>query len=103
MEKNFYKVGFPTINVYVDYFEVKAIDHNQYRRFNFSEIASVKYFKGGGNWPIWPLIHILQNKFEPHKLKIVKKNGGDWTYDAPPKFDKDFNDFVVELNTKNTI
>lgn len=96
--EKFYMEGFPIINRNGDYFEVKAIDYWEPRRFYFTEIKSIVYYKGGGNWPLWPFVNLLQNKFEPYKLKIAKKNGGDWTYDAPPKFDKDFSDFVKELD-----
>lgn len=92
--------GFPVIKVYETYFEVKSVEFTSYRRFNYEEVARIEYYKGGGNWATWPTVHFLQAKFEPYILRIFKKNGGDWEYNAPAKHSKDFEDFISMVRAR---
>lgn len=94
--ETFNKKGFPIINFHDTYFEVKAIDFWEFRSFTYAEVVRIKYYKPEP-WTLGMLSHLLYDEYEPFKLKIYKDNGGDWTYDAPPKEDPEFNAVIAEL------
>ncbi|MFD2561432.1 hypothetical protein [Aquimarina rubra] len=97
--------GFPVIKIYPDHFEVKAIDYSKYRTFYYSEIKDIKHYDPNNNW--WTKLHIMSSltaqifsKNDPWILKIIKKNGGDWTYKTSPKSNSEFNQTIQLLKMK---
>jgi len=85
----FKQKGFPEINVYADYFEVKARDYWEFRTFKFNEVQKIRYYDPNNNW--WTPIAILftnlytrvyaQKKY--YYLRIYKNSGGYWNYITP--------------------
>lgn len=85
--EEFYKKGFPTIKLYEDHFEIKAIDISSFRSFDYSEISKIKYFKEAdkGNWFFMLWIQAFYASTDTFRLKIVKQNAGDWEYETQSK------------------
>ncbi len=101
----FEKKGFPSIKVFDNHFEVKAIDFWEYRIFNFSDVKKINHYNPNDKW--WNRIYIrtswiaqIFSKDDPWILKITKNNGGDWTYKTSHKPDSDFIKVVNLLKMK---
>lgn len=93
--KEFNQKKFPVLRLHENLFEVKDVDYWEFRQFKFSEVARIEYYDtanswygyGGGFLSLWA----------PYHLKITKSNGGDWWYEAPHKFNKDFAEFLRQI------
>lgn len=100
--KEFNKKGFPIIRLHEDHFEVKAIDYWEFRSFTYEEVVAIDYYNNKNKW-WWPLVASSSiqvayfSHYEKYRLKIVKENGGDWTYYAPHYYDESFVNFLEEL------
>ncbi len=87
--------NFPFINVYQDYFEIKARDHWEFRSFNFNEVKKIRYYNPNDNW--WtPIALVFTNPYmkifskkEYFYIRVYKNNGGYWNYITPELIDKD--------------
>lgn len=97
--------GFPSINIYQNHFEIKDIDHWAFRKFMFSEVDKIIHFNPNDVW--WKRLYIATSFFgrvfaheDPWELKVIKKNGGDWTYKTSYKFNSEFRQAIVLLNNK---
>ncbi|MFC4739378.1 hypothetical protein ACFO3U_05170 [Flavobacterium ponti] len=93
--------GYPIMKVYDDYFEIKAIDYWEFRRFNFVDVKSVEILNPNQNWlyklyVITSLIAQIFSKDEPNTLKINLKNYGDWKYTISNKRNLEF-DRIIKL------
>ncbi len=97
--------GYPTIKIYDDYFEIKAIDFSKFRKFEYSSIQKIKHCDPNDNWwtKIYRLGSIAAHLFaddDPWILKIKKKNGGSWDYQTSPKPNLEFDQVIKLLETK---
>ncbi|MDY8135463.1 hypothetical protein [Aquimarina sp. 2201CG5-10] len=97
--------GYPSIKIYDDYFEIKAIDFSKFRKFNYSNIKKVKHYDPNNNW--WTKIYILGSisghifaDDDPWVLKIKKKNGGSWEYKTSQKTNSEFNQVIKLIKIK---
>ena len=45
----FIKKGFPSIKVFENHFEIKAVDYWEYRKFKFSETAEINHYNPNNN------------------------------------------------------
>ena len=99
----FNKEGFPIIKLKDNCFEIKAIDYSEFRTFNYSEIVDINYFNDSGDFWFWPILSILESIYGTYKLKVIKKNGADWIYKTPSKYNKEFASVVQEIITRSSI
>ena len=97
--------GYPIIKVYDNHFEIKAIDYWDFRTFKFTDIKDLKHFDPNNNW--WTKLYMLTSliaqifsKNDPWVLKIINKNGGDWTYKTSHKKNSEFNQVIKLLKMK---
>ncbi len=97
--------GYPSIKIYGDFFEIKAIDFSKLRKFNYSSIHKIKHFNPNNNW--WTKIYILGSisaqifaNDDPWILRIEKKNGGSWDYQTSPKTNSEFNQVIDLIKLK---
>ncbi|OUS01079.1 hypothetical protein A9Q86_10070 [Flavobacteriales bacterium 33_180_T64] len=104
------KKGFPTIKLYENHFEIKAIDYWEFRGFKYSELKELKLVNPKNNW--WYRLYIATSWAgrvfagdDPIKLKVIKKNNGDWEYQTSSKYNLEFRKVIMEINNriKNTI
>jgi hypothetical protein len=101
----FEKKGFPSIRIFDEHFEIKAIDFWEYRTFKYSETKDITHYNPNEKW--WnkfylmtsPLAQLLSQD-DPWILKIIKTNGGDWTYKTSYKSDSDFIKTINLLKAK---
>lgn len=58
------KKGFPIIKIYPTHIEIKAIDHWEFRRFDYSDIKQIKYYDPNNNWytKLYSLSLLLRRK-----------------------------------------
>lgn len=87
----FKEKGFPIVKVYGHYFEIKAIDYWEFRQFLFKEIKSIEYYNPNDVWynklyNSLSYFGLIFSKEDSWKLKIIKKNKGQWKYDIPGQF-----------------
>ena len=104
--ETFKKKGFPILNLYDTYFEIKAIDHWEFRRFNYSEIKEVTLVNP--NSGMWALLYLSMNwytrilsKNDPFKLIVLKKNGGDWEYQVSNNQSSEFSRILKKINNRS--
>lgn len=95
--------GFPTIKIHDTFFEIKAIDFWDFRKFNYSEVEKITHYNPNDKWYTKILFlnsfsALLFSKLEPSILKIEKKNGGNWKYQTSPKPNKEFRQTMEVLN-----
>ncbi|MCB0372292.1 MAG: hypothetical protein KDD31_04735 [Muricauda sp.] len=95
--------GFPTIKIYEDEFQIKDIDYWEFRTFRFSEIKSIKHYNPNNNWlsKIYISTSLAGRVFakeDPWILKIVKENGGEWSYRTSPKHNSSFKNAINIIN-----
>lgn len=81
----FERRGFPLVEVYEDYFSIKAIDHWEARKFEYSRVKQIQHLDPNSNF--LKQVYIATSFFgrmfakdDPWNLKVDLKNGGDWTY-----------------------
>lgn len=97
--------GFPSLKVFDNHFEIKALDYWKYKAFEFSEVKTIEFYDPNKKW--WRKLYIslsliaqIFSKDEPWILKITKKNGGVWTYKTSANFNSNFNQTVKLLRQK---
>jgi len=96
---------YPSIKIYEDYFEIKAIDYSKYRKFSYSSVKKIRHYDPNNNW--WSKIymfgsisaHVFSDD-DPWILKIEKKNGGSWEYYTSPEEHSEFNEIVKLIHMK---
>ncbi|NJB84209.1 hypothetical protein [Wenyingzhuangia aestuarii] len=101
----FEEKGFPIIIVFEKYFEIKAIDYNNFRKFNYSELKEIKLVDVKNSWwfQLYFLTSIKAQLFsgsDPIDLKIKKKNGGEWQYKASNESNLKFRNIINEINKR---
>lgn len=101
----FEKKGFPSIKVFDKHFEIKAIDYWEYRTFEYSDIKAIKHYNPNSKW--WHKIYILTSlttqifsESDSWILKVIKNNGGDWTYQTSHKPNSDFSNVINLIKAK---
>lgn len=108
--KIFENKGFPIIKMYKDYFEIKAIDYWDFRTFKYEELKEIELVNPKDKW--WNQLDIATSWAglvfsgnDPVKLKVIKKNNGEWEYQASSKFSFEFREVIMEINKriKNSI
>lgn len=97
--------GYPIIKVYNDYFEIKAIDYWEFRKFEFNKVKKIELYKPSEKISPFTLsvISIFQHLFEkhePNKLIITLQNDGNWEYLSSNKYNENFNEIIRLLNSK---
>ena len=99
--------GFPSIRIFDEHFEIKAIDFWEFRNFKYSEIKDITHYNPNEKW--WNQLYILIfptaqlfSKNDPWILKIIKNNDGDWTYKTSNESNSDFRKILNLLKTKIT-
>ena len=97
--------GFPVILVFEDHFKIKAIDHWEFRTFKYSEVTRLIHYNPNDKWwrKIYTSLSFTARYFsedDPHILKVVKNNGGDWKYQTAPGHNSDFSALIEFLNAK---
>jgi len=102
--------GFPTIKLYENSFEIKAIDYWEFRNFKYSELKELIIVKPKDNWwyrfyAVTSLAGQIFSKDDPNKLKVINKNNGDWEYQTSNEHNLEFRKIVTKINNriKNTI
>lgn len=97
--------GYPIIKVYNDYFEIRAIDYWEFRKFEFNNVKKIELYKPSEK--ISPLtlsvISIFQHifeKLEPNKLIITLQNDGNWEYLSSNKYNEKFNEIIKQIKSK---
>lgn len=97
--------GYPIIKVYDDYFEIKAIDYWEFRKFEFNKVKKIELYKPSEK--ISPItlsvISIFKHLFEkhdPNKLIITLQNDGNWDYLSSNKYNEDFNEIIRLIKSK---
>ena len=105
-KKVFSKNGFPTIKMFDDHFEINQSNLNTFKKYYFSEIKEFRHYDPNKNF--WIRLYIATSFFgrifshsDSWKFKIIKKNGGEWSYDTLPERDLDFELMIKDL--KNNI
>lgn len=99
----FHKTGFPIIRLSDAFFEVKAIDYWEFRRFDYSEVVKIDYWKEAdkGNWALFGSIAHIYAATDTFQLKIFKNNGGEWTYKTKSKTaDNEFEAIIEQLKRR---
>jgi len=101
----FKEKGFPIIKVYESYFEIKAIDFWDFRKFEYSDLKELKIVNPLNNW--WYRLYvytswagIMYAHTDPITLKVVKNNGGSWDYKFPNKEQDEFRKIILEINER---
>ncbi|WP_313112118.1 hypothetical protein [Aequorivita sediminis] len=91
----FDKSGFPSIKIFDKHFEIKAIDNWTYRSFKYSEIKEIFHYDPNKIW--WRKLYMqlsytarMFSNNEPKILKVLLKNGGEWTYKTSSTYDPQF-------------
>jgi len=99
----FNEKGYPSINVYENYFEIKDIDFWEFRKFNYSETKNVILINPNKSW--WKRLYIATSyagrvfaKNDPWSLKVNLKKGGDWKYKASAKYSIEFRKIIKLIN-----
>jgi hypothetical protein len=97
--------GYPIIKVYNDYFEIKAIDYWEFRKFEFNNVKKIELHKPSENispisLSIYSIFKYLFEKNEPNKLIITLQNEGNWEYLSSNKYNEDFNKTIRLINSK---
>ena len=107
---SFDKKGYPIIKLYDEYLEIKALDYSKYRKFRYYELTEVKLIDHREKWwfKLYSLTSLSAQIYsgdDPIKLKIFKKNGGDWEYQTSNEYDSEFYSIIDQINIKikNTI
>ncbi len=101
----FEEKGYPIIKVYENYFEIKAIDFWEFRKFEYSELKELKIVNPFNNW--WYRLYVnaswagrMYAHTDPITLKIIKNNEGSWDYKFPNKVHEGFKKIILEINMK---
>jgi len=101
----FEQKGFPSIKVFDKHFEIKAIDYWEFRAFNYSDIKEITHYNPNDKW--WNKFYIstsfiaqIFSKNDPWILKVIKINGGDWTYKTSHKPNSDFEKIINRIKIK---
>jgi len=97
--------GYPSIKIFENHFEIKAIDFWQYRVFKYSEVKKISHYNPNDKW--WNKFFILTSpsiqifsENDQWVLKIIKTNGGDWSYFTSHKKSSEFNDIIRLIKLK---
>lgn len=97
--------GYPSIKVFENHFEIKAIDYWQYRVFKYSEIKKISHYNPNNKW--WNKFFILTSpsiqifsQNDKWVLKVIKNNGADWSYFTSHEKNSDFNKIIKSIELK---
>jgi len=103
----FEKKGYPTLKVYENYFEIKAIDYSEFRRFEFSNLKKIAIEDIKEKW--WYKLYTLSSlaaqvyaKDDPVLLIIINKNNGIREYKTSNKTNLNFKEIISLINSKIT-
>ncbi|MGY6648312.1 hypothetical protein [Wenyingzhuangia sp. IMCC45574] len=95
--------GYPSLKVYEEYFEIRAIDYSLSRKFKYYELKKIVIENIKEKW--WYKLYIISSipgmiysKDDPIKLKIINKRNGIWEYKVSPKFNSEFRQFISVIN-----
>ena len=103
---HFEKKSFPIIKIYDDSFEIKAVDHWEFRAFDYTDIKEIKYYDPNNNWYTKLLLRFssIATQWAAQDgyryLKVYKNNNGYWNYILPEKFDFELIDFLKIIEFK---
>ncbi|MCB9187923.1 MAG: hypothetical protein H6599_01445 [Flavobacteriales bacterium] len=96
--------SYPILKIYEEHFEIKALDHWEFRPFQYSSISSIECFNPNSKWYNKIMNYGHFNRFfedlEPSILRINLKNGGNWEYKCPFRISNDFRSFLGEISDK---
>ena len=99
--EEFNKKGFPIIKLLDDCIEIKAIDYWEFKTFKYSEILKIDYYQTNQKYWYLNFLQIFSySRFEPHKLKIFKKNGADWTFNTTEQHNNEFDSFIKKIKDR---
>ena len=105
MIKIFEEKGYPIIKIYEGYFEIKAIDFWEFRKFEYSNLKELKIVNPFNNW--WYRLYVKTSwagimfaQTDPITLKVIKPNGGSWDYNFPNTNNEEFQNIIVEINKR---
>ena len=101
----FKEKGYPEINLYEDFFEIKAFDYWEFRTFNYSEVKTIKIIDSRKKWyfQLYQILFfnaLIFAKQEPVLLRITKKNEGFWDYSAKNEYNSKFNAILQKLKNR---
>ena len=101
----FKESGYPIIKVYENYFEIKAIDYWEFRKFDFSEVKNIEIKNPTHNllYQFYLFTSLFAQLFsgnEPNSLKIHLKNNGDWSYICTNKKNQNFENILKLIQQK---
>ena len=101
----FKESGYPIIKVYENYFEIKAIDYWEFRKFDFSEVKNIEIKNPTHNllYQFYLFTSLFAQLFsgnEPNSLKINLKNNGDWSYTCTNKKNPNFENILKLIKQK---
>lgn len=95
--------GFPKLKIFENHFEVKAIDFWNFRSFKYEDVMEIKHYNPNDTWwnrfintTTWE--GILFSDSDPWRLKVLLKNGGDWTYETSYRKNQKFREAVMLVN-----
>jgi len=101
----FKKKGYPIIKVYEDYFEIRAINFSEFRKFEYHNLKKIILKDPKKKW--WNRLYIstsifgqIFSKIDYIKLKVINKSKREWTYLTPNTQNSDFNRFTRMINHK---
>lgn len=102
---SFEKKGYPSIKIYEEHFEIKAIGYSKFRSFKYSEVQEIKHYNPNNGWWMrfqifWSLSARYFSRSDPWVLKIIKTNGGDWSYQTSYRYKEEFRFALNTLRAK---
>lgn len=99
----FRQKGYPIIRIHNTFFEIKAIDFNTFRCFNYNEIKEVKLIDPKKLWwykLLYSTLARAASKNDPINIKVIKRNGGDWKYLTSSKQNINLQKIIIEINSR---
>ena len=95
----FEKTGFPSIKLFDEHFEIKAVDYWEYKSFRYSEVKQILHYYSNNNWWRQLFINMLYTarifaENDPKILEVKLKNGGDWTYKTSNSQNSQFSEIL---------
>jgi hypothetical protein len=98
--------GFPTIKIFEDHFEIKAIDYWEFKTFRYADIKEVRHYDPLKKWWIQIFFinrHTISYKFSkdsPWTLFIIKNKGANWKYKTSHKRSLEFKQVIKIIRNK---
>ncbi len=96
----FKEKGYPEINLYEDFFEIKAFDYWEFRTFNYSEVKTIKIIDSRKKWYFQLYQILFFCKTRTCFIKNSKKNEGFWDYSAKNECNSKFNAILQKLKNR---